>query len=210
MARNKKSVPLGSGRCYVAELTEGMSLMAADLVALCTDENLLGETKNGATLTYTASVHKEQDDHGVLIREITTKEEAKLKLGVFSWCLDTLNLLAATARKVKEGEYDVLKLGGLNNDNGTSYVVVFKHIDPKLGNLYVAIVGTNTAGLILAFARDNTTKLDPEFTALPCDDEGTLIKMFEALPAANAQNSGDQSGTGTDDQSGDGIDEQTA
>lgn len=198
MARNKKTVPLGSGRCYVAELTEGMTLQAAELVALCTDENLLGETKNGATLTYTANVHKEQDDHGVLIRVITTDEEAKLKLGVFSWCLDTLTLLAATARKVKEGEYDVLKIGGLNHDDGKSYVVVFKHLDPKEGDLYIAIVGSNTAGLSLAFARDNTTKLEPEFTALPSDDEGTLIKMFEALPAAAAATT--QAG---DDPSGD-------
>lgn len=193
MARDKKSVPLGSGRCYVAELTEGMTLQAAELVALCVDENLLGETKNGATLSYTANIHKEQDDHGILIRVITTEEEAKLKLGVFSWCPDTLTLLASTARKVKEGDYDVLKIGGLNNDNGKSYVVVFKHIDPKLGDLYVAIVGSNTAGLSLAFARDNTTKLEPEFTALPSDEEGTLIKMFEALPAASAAS--EQSGT---------------
>ena len=198
MARTKKSVPLGSGRCYVAELTEGMSLMAADLVALCIDDNLLGETKNGATLTYSASTHKEQDDHGVLMRIITLDEEAKMRLGVFSWCNETLTKLVSTGRMAKEGEYNVLKLGGLSNDNGKVYVVIFKVIDPKEGDLYVAIVGTNTAGLTLAFARDNTTKLEPEFTAQPCDNEGTLIKIFEALPAAAAAaanaEGGDQSG----------------
>lgn len=185
MARNNKSVPLGSGRTYVAELTEEMSLLAADLVGLCKEENLLGETKNGATLSYTSSTHKEQDDHGVLMRIITTEEEAKLKLGLFSWCNETLTKLVATGRMAMEGDYNVLKLGGLNNDNGKRYVVIFRQIDPQLGDLYVAIVGTNTAGLSLAFARDNTTKLEPEFTALPCDEEGTLIKMFEALPAAS-------------------------
>lgn len=184
MVRTKKTVPLGSGRTYLAEYTEGKKLTAADLVAMCTEANLVGETKNGATLTYTANTHKEQDDHGVLIRILTTDEEAKLKLGVFSWNLETLTNLAATARTEEDGSYTVLKIGGLNNDNGKSYVVVFKHIDPKEGDLYIAMVGTNTAGLSLAFARDNTTKLEPEFTALPCDDEGTLIKMFEALPAS--------------------------
>lgn len=183
MNRTKKTVPLGSGRAYLSEFTGEKIPAAAELVALCTAENLIGETKSGATLTYTVNVHKEQDDHGVLVRTVLTDEEAKLKLGVFSWNLETLEDLSATARTVADGDYTVLKLGGLNNDNGKSYVVVFKHIDPKEGDLYIALVGTNTAGLSLAFARDNTTKLEPEFTALPSDDEGTLVTMFEGLPA---------------------------
>lgn len=182
MARTKKSVPLGSGFTYVAKRESDTMPTAAELVALCTEENKIGETSKGATLTYSGNVHKEQDDHGILHRIILIDEDAKLKLGIFSWCNETLTKLVSTGRIEKEGEYDVLKIGGLQNDTGEVWIVIFMQVDPKLGNLYIAIIGTNTAGLTLAFSRDNTTKLEPEFTALPQDGKGTLIKMFEAKP----------------------------
>ena len=176
--RSKKTVPLGSGRFYISEFSGSMPDAVA-LVALCTAESQFGETKGGETLTYSATEHKEQDDHGVLMRIIITEEEAKLKGGIFSWNPEMLTKLVRTGRMSTTGNYNVLKIGGLNNDDGKQYVVIFKHIDPKYPPLYVAIVGTNSAGLQIAFARDNTSKLEPEFTALPCDDEGSLIYVVE-------------------------------
>lgn len=184
MARTNKTVPLGSGRCYVAEFTAESMPAAADLVALCKDENLLGETINGGTFSYSAEKHEEKDDHGVLMRIDTIEETAKLGLGVFSWCNDTLTKLISTARVEADGQYQVLKIGGLDKDNGKLYTVIFKHDDKKNGNLYIALVGTNTADISLAFAKDSTTKLSPEFTAQPSDAEGTLAYMFEDLPSA--------------------------
>lgn len=176
--RSKKTVPLGSGRFYIVE-HDGTALTAEKIVASCTADNQYGETKGGATLTYSATEHKEQDDHGVLMRVIITEEEAKLKGGIFSWLPEMLTKLVRTGRMTKEDKYNVLKIGGLNNDDGKQHLVVFKHIDPKYPPLYVAIVGTNSAGLQIAFARDNTSKLEPEFTAQPSDDEGTLIYIVE-------------------------------
>lgn len=184
-AVKNKRVALGSGQCYVQEF-DGTFPTAEELVAMCTPENHLGYTKNGATVSYSGTVHKEQDDHGHLVRIVTLDEEVKLRLGVFNWTPETLTRLVATGRMVKQGKYNVLKIGGLNNDNGKSYVVVFKQIDPKEGDLYLALVGTNTAGLSLAFARDNATKLEPEFTAQPADDDGTLLVMFEDVPDAES------------------------
>ncbi len=186
MVRTKKSVPLGSGIAYIVEYTQEKMPSAAELVALATDENKSGETKGGATFTYTANVHKETDDHGSLMRIITLDEEAKIRWGQFSWAPDALTKLSSTGRVVKDGDYTVIKLGGLQNDDGKRYIVIFKQIDPELGDLYLALVGTNTAGITVAFARDATSKLEPEFTALPCDEEGTLAIMFEALPKTAA------------------------
>ncbi len=185
MARTKKTAPLGSGIAYIVECTMDKMPSAAELVALAIDDNKAGETKGGATFTYTANTHKEQDDHGVVMRIITLEEEAKIRWGQFTWAPDAVTKYAATGRVVEDGEYTVIKLGGLQNDNGKRYIVIFKQIDPELGDLYVALVGTNTAGITIAFARDATSKLEPEFTALPCDDEGTLAIMFEALPKTN-------------------------
>ncbi|MBE6984309.1 MAG: hypothetical protein E7434_01605 [Ruminococcaceae bacterium] len=182
--RTKETASLGSGYCYLVEVAADTSVLAADLVALATDANKIGETSKGATLTYSGDTHEESDDHGLVTRVITTKETVELDLGVFTWGLDTLKNLASTARIEKEGDYDVLKIGGLGKDNGKRYVVIFKQVDAELGDLYVAMIATNTAGLALAFARDNVTKLQPKFRALPCDKEGTLVKMFEALPTA--------------------------
>lgn len=176
--RSRKTVPLGSGRFYLSEFGGEMPGAEA-LAALCTDDNLIGETTGGATLTYSFSEHKEKDDHGKLMRVVIVDEEAKLKGGIFSWFRETLKKLVRTGRLSTEGKYNVLKIGGLDNDDGKQYIVVFKHIDKKYPPLYVAIVGTNSAGLSIAFARDNTSKLEPEFSAVPCDDEGSLIYIIE-------------------------------
>ncbi len=198
--RDKKTVPLGSGRFYLSKFDGTAMPKAEALAALCVDENLLGETKGGATLTYTYSEHKEQDDHGKLMRIVMVDEEAKLKGGIFSWFAETLTKLVRTGRMSTEGKYNVLKIGGLDNDNGEQYIVIFKHIDPKYPPLYVAIVGANSAGLSIAFARDNTSKLEPEFTALPCDDEGSLIYILEEkveeAAAAQSDNGGDPAAQG--------------
>lgn len=201
MSRTNKSVPLGSGRVYMVE-HNGTMLTAAQIVAACIDDNLLGETKGGATLAYTATKHSEKDDFGVLERVVLTEEDVKLKLGgLFSWAPGTLEKLIATARHETEGDYTVYKIGGIENDNGKSYVVIFKHIDKVLGDMYFAIVGTNDNGLELAFVPDATTKPAPEFTARPHDGQGTLLKYFETAPASAAATpaaggSGSGSGSG--------------
>ncbi len=185
--RTKETASLGSGFLYLVEFPKNSVFDAAAIKALCTDENKAGESSKGATLTYTADHYEESDDHGNVTRTITTKEGAEIDAGLFTWGLDTLTNLASTARIEKEGNYNVLKIGGLGKDNGKSYAAIFKQIDAELGDLYVAMKATNTAGLTLAFARDNVTKLTPKFRALPCDKEGTLIKMFEDTPAAASE-----------------------
>lgn len=189
--RDMKTVPLGSGNNYVAEFTT-LPATPADIVALCKDENFAGHTTGGATFTYNATTHTEKDDLGFVQRTIITEEEAKLKLGIFIWDPSFLTKLVATGRSsvTEDQKYRVTKLGGIDNDNGKKYVVIFEHVDKVYGNLYVVLVGTNTAGLTLQFAKDSTSKLEPEFTAEPHDDKGTLIQIIEKLPETTpSQNS---------------------
>lgn len=175
--RTKKSVPIGSGYGHLIEYTGTLQAPSA-LIKSLSEDTRVGTTTGGATLTYTGTTHEEKDDLGTVSRVITTDEGVKLKLGVFSWEPGIIEKLVSTARTDDSDEtYHVLKLGGLNNDNGKNYVFVFEHIDKKLGNLYIIIVGSNTNGLSLAFAKDATTKLEPEFTAVPQDDDGTLCSI---------------------------------
>ena len=185
--RDMKTVPLGSGNNYVVEYTGTLPETAA-IIASCIETNLAGRTTGGATLTYNATTHTEKDDLGFAQRTIITEEEAKLKLGIFTWDPTFLTKLIATGRSstTSDSKYRVTKLGGINNDNGKKYMVIFEHVDKVYGNLYVVLVGTNTAGLTLQFAKDSTSKLEPEFSAEPCDDEGTLIMIIEALPTTES------------------------
>jgi hypothetical protein len=50
------------------------------------------------------------------------------------------------------------------------------------------IVGRNTVGATLTLAADEGTVIEPEFKALPLqDDKGTLITVTEELPAATTE-----------------------
>lgn len=194
MARDQKTAVLGSGHNYILPYT-GTIPTPAQIVAQCVPEKRFGTTYSGATLTYTVETHEESDDMGFVVANILTKEEVKLKLGAFSWNLDMLTKLASTARVVDDGALRVARLGGLDNDSGANHLVVFEHVDKKQGNMYIVIVGSNSNGLSMAFAKDNVTKLEPEFKAVPQDDDGTLVMIIEApAPAQNAPGENNQDG----------------
>ena len=48
------------------------------------------------------------------------------------------------------------------------------------------IVGKNTAGFTLAFAKDKETVIDAEFAAIPSDAEGTLIIYKEEMEGSES------------------------
>jgi hypothetical protein len=57
-------------------------------------------------------------------------------------------------------------------------------VDKVDGDLWVLIKGRNTAGATITFAKDEGSVIEPEFTALPHDDNGTLIELIEEIPKA--------------------------
>lgn len=175
--RTEKNITLGSGKVYLVEY-DG-TLPAVDTI--CVDENLLGYIKGGATLTYTETTYEEKDDLGYVHKIITTDEEAKLKLGLITWNGNTLQKLADRCKTTEEGNRRITKIGGAGNAQGKSYVVCFFHEDKADGNVWVEIVGRNTAGLTLAWSTGSGTSVEPEFTATPHDDEGTLIEFIEEI-----------------------------
>lgn len=191
MATNKEKIVLGSGNTYIKEYTGKLP----DIAEIEKEENRLGHTSGGASIEYTPENYTASDDFGTVSKTIITKEEALLKLGICTWCGTTLEKLASTARVTTEGNKRIVKIGGVSNDNGKSWVVLFVHKDKKDGNIYILIVGKNTAALILTFAKDAETVINPEFKAEPQDDEGTLIQYIEEIgEAAAAANVEDESG----------------
>ena len=177
MPKEKEKIVLGSGHTYIMAYTGDLP----DIAEIEKEENRLGRTSGGASLEYTPESYTAADDFGVVTKTIITKEEALLKLGICTFNGNTLEKLASTARVTTEGNKRIVKIGGIGNDNGKSYVILFAHKDKKDGNIYILLVGKNTAALTLAFAKDSETVINPEFKAEPQDDEGTLIKYIEEI-----------------------------
>ena len=179
--RSKENITLGSGKAYIVECTDGT---VPSHTEICTDENLLGHIKGGAELSYTEETYEEKDDLGFVSKVITTSEEAILKLGLLTWNGNTLKHLADRCKVTESAGTRTIHIGGAGNAQGKEWAVCFFHEDKKDGNLWVVIRGRNTAGFTLTFAADAGTVIEPEFKALPQDDDGTLIALIEEMPAA--------------------------
>ena len=83
----------------------------------------------------------------------------------------------------EDGARRTVKIGGIGNDNGKSYVLCLHHEDKVDGDCWYRLVGKNTAGFSLAYKKDAATTVNPTFTASTMDDEGTLIIYDEEIAA---------------------------
>lgn len=185
----KEKVTLGSGLTYMKEFTGTLPSAAEIIEEMVSEEYLAGYTKGGASIEYKPTSTAEKDDMGLKVKEVITEEEATYKTGLFTWNGNTLKKICATARvedkevtiKGKLKKLRIAKIGGVANDDGKQYVVLFVHEDPVEGNCYLIIVGRNAAGFTITFEADSATVIDAEFACKPQDSEGTLIQFIEEL-----------------------------
>lgn len=185
--RTKETITLGSGKLYSVEYT-GTIPSNTDLEK---ESNILGYIQKGASLDYKPEFYEAEDDLGIVKKQILTKEEVTFKSGILTWNAETLKKLVATGRITEDADKGMrtIKIGGINNNDGKQYIFHFVHEDKKDGNVRITIVGQNTAGFSLAFAKDAETVIDAEIKALPNDNEGTLIIFQEEYtPATNSEN----------------------
>lgn len=178
--RDTKTVTLGSGKIYLQTYSSTMP----DVDTICAEPNLLGYIKGGATLEYTQETYEEKDDLGIVSKIITTSETAVLRCGLLTWNGTTLKKILDRCASTEASGKRTTKIGGAGNAQGGYYAVCFHHEDPVDGDLWIMIKGRNTAGATLTFATDSGTVIEPEFTALPCDDNGTLVELIEEIDAA--------------------------
>ena len=184
-----KAIPLGSGNVYI--------LPVADYPTMPTDEqfeqdvNMIGRTKNGATLTYSGEYYTAVSDDGVAKKTKLTAETITFSWGIMTWIPDTVKLIlqTATASVVGTGDsqYAEVKIGGVGNQSNQEYWVHFVGGDDVDGKITVTGRGLNTAGLEAAFANDNETVLTPTWDFSPMDNDGTLVVM--RMANQNAQGS---------------------
>ena len=177
MRNNPDKITLGSGKSYIAEYTGAMP----DVATICVEDNELGKIQGGAELTYTTETHEEKDDLGTVAKVVITAEEAVLKLGLITFNGETLAKLADRCTVTEAGGKRTLHIGGAGNAQGKEWVICFHHEDKVDGDIWVLVRGANQAGLTLTYAVDAGTKIEPEFKALPQDNNGTLITYIEEI-----------------------------
>lgn len=177
--RDKNVITLGSGKIYLEAFSDAMPTVED----LCSDDNLLGYIKGGAALEYTQETYEEKDDLGYVSKIITTSEEAILRCGLLTWNGTTLQKLIDRCGSTEASGKRTTKIGGAGNAQGAYYAICFFHEDKTDGNLWVLIKGRNTAAVTLTFSAEGGTVVEPEFKALPHDEDGTLIELIEEIPS---------------------------
>lgn len=176
--RDKNTITLGSGKIYIQPFSTSMPTVDT----LCKNENLLGYIKGGASLEYTQETYEEKDDLGYVSKIITTSEEALLKCGLLTWNGNTLKNLLDRCQVTEASGKRTVKIGGAGNAQGGYFAICFFHEDKTDGNVWLLIKGLNTAGLTITFNKEEGTVLEPEFKAMPHDDNGTLVELIEEIP----------------------------
>lgn len=178
--RDKKTITIGSALPYLIPYADTVPTVEE----ICVEDNLLGYIKSGAALEYTEETYEESDDLGYVKKIITTTEEALVKMGLITWNGNTLANLIDRCKVTEVGGRRTTKIGGAGNAQGKYYVLCLHHVDKKDGDLWVLIVGRNTAGATLTLASDEGTLVEPEFKAIPHDEDGTLVELVEEIPTA--------------------------
>lgn len=177
MKRSKNTITLGSGKLFIKEYEKENGIPENNVIE--TEDNRIGWIKGGAEITYTPEFYTAEDDLGKVKKRVLQTEEALLKSGIMTWNGDTLKKLVSTGKTEEKDGKRITKIGGVGNYDGKSYVIRFLYEDPIDGNVRVTIVGQNTSGLTMTYAKDAETVIDAEFSALPLDEAGTLIVIEE-------------------------------
>lgn len=193
-----KRIALGSGKLYCIKVTSEVCLKSSmDIAAVLTfiktnaiEANILGRIKGGATYNYSATTYTEKDDFSEVSKTNITDESASLSAGMVTFDLSMINQVIATAQHSNdENGNEMVKIGGLQNDKGEKYILIFVHEDKTDGNIAVLIQGENTAAVALAFANGAGTVTNPTFTAEPFDTSGvsTFIVTYKSLDTTTTE-----------------------
>lgn len=171
-------IPLGSMDFYVIEYSG--TIPADETIEV--DANMIGRTKNGGTISYTANWYLAESDDGKAKKRRLTGENASISYGNITWNGNTIAKLVATARVTEASNKRTTKIGGVANDNGKRYLIRGVHKDAVDGDIRITAVGVNTGGWDAVFSPTQETIITPTFECEPkLDTEGTLLIYEEEV-----------------------------
>ena len=175
---------LGSGDIYLAEPTaEQLAMTDIDqlITTFCVDANRFGNTKNGGSVKYTQEKVVVEDDLGKIVETYLVKDGAEMTCGTITVGPEIIKKLTETGRvETTTSGRKVIKIGGVGNADGKSYLICFHHKNSQHGDIRVFLLGSNNSELSFAFDQQNPLVLTPTFTAKAMDAVGTkLIIVFD-------------------------------
>lgn len=167
-----KNYILGSGKVYITEFS---GTVPTDKT-IETAANQFGYTKGGATLSYSPETYTVEDDCGQIKDTRITSETVEFKAGAMVSSAEDIMKVCPTAQISTDSTTNIttVKIGGIENDNGKSWLVRFVQTS---GNVRATIIGKNTSGFELSFSADEESTFEPTFTAEPMDDTGVLCQI---------------------------------
>lgn len=146
------------------------------------EENMIGRTKNGATINYNTTWYLAESDDGKAKKRKITGENMSIGYGNITWNGNTIKALVATARTTEANGKRTTKIGGIENDDGIRYLIRGVHKDKVDGDIRITGVGVNTASWEAAFSPTQETIITPTFELEPkLDDDGTLLIYEEEI-----------------------------
>lgn len=180
-----KKIRIGSAECFRTEWNGTVPTIAS----VCVEANRFTHIKNGATLEYNQNKIIAKDDLEKVSKTAIQSEEAKIKFGVMTFDSSTMKYLIATAREATttEANKTLTKIGGIQNDDETSYLWCLHHIDKKDGDIWIMFVGKQNGGVTIEYKQDNATVINAELNCEPMDDDGTKIYYFEETESTQGE-----------------------
>lgn len=181
MAGELEKVVMGAGKWYVASWEGG----AIDFDTLCVEDNLMGYTKGGATVTFTPETYTIEDDIGMIRKTFQTKATSEMKTGLLTFTVKSLAaLMSVGAVTEKEATTSANGLVTLKLSGGKTalkrYAVAFVYEDDETKlKTFVGMVATNIAPLTLAFAKDSETVVDMTFSGESNGVDSTILTIAE-------------------------------
>ena len=179
-AANKDEIILGSGHAYVVAESQSVSLAGNASISdvktfvntYAVDANLIGHIKGGATLNYSVTTYTETDDFKEISKTKTVDEAVSLAFGLIDYKTGMLDKLIATSTTDATTADELTFIGGIANDNGKTYYVIFKHEDAGDSDTICIVKGKNIAALAAAFSNEAGTNFATEWQAEPFDSTG--------------------------------------
>lgn len=145
-------------------------------------ENLIGRTKDGGEIKYTANYYTAKSDDGKASRSGLQDEAAEISFGIITWNGNTITKLVSTASATVTSDDGKHKrrtlIGGIENDNGKTYLVRAVHKDKIKGDVRYTIIGKNVQGFAASYKNGQETTITPNIAAEPFEN-GRLIILDE-------------------------------
>lgn len=174
----EENVLLGSGKLYIAELSNGEMPTLATVIN--TEGNCVGDIQGGAELTYKPTIKRVFNDEKIVRKVFITDEETTLKSGVLTWALK--NMERITVGATYDSSSKKITIGGKKSVK--QYAIVFVSNEQDFGYVAVMLKGCNTSGWTLKFDPENETIVDTIFEA-DKQSGGVLVEItqLDTLPS---------------------------